>query len=272
MCRRASSRNSEPLGAKRMLLKEKVGLVTGGGDGIGRAIALTFAADGARVVVADINLAGAEETVRQVQERGGEAIAVACDVAQEDDVKAMVDRATEAFGRLDCACNNAAGGGVFRPLQEVKQKHWDHCHDVTLKGVWLCLKYQVPAMLSGGGGAIVNIASLSGVRGEALQSSYSAAKGGVIALTKTAAAENAQQGIRVNAINPGGILTGALANYIERVPSARATTEATHAMRRFGKPEEVADAVAYLCSDRASFITGHCLNVDGGLMVNPHLL
>jgi NAD(P)-dependent dehydrogenase (short-subunit alcohol dehydrogenase family) len=126
-------------------------------------------------------------------------------------------------------------------------------------------------MLSGGG-SIVNIASLSGVRGEAMQSPYSAAKGGVIALTRSAAAENAQLGIRINAINPGGILTRALANYFEKVPGAKEHTADTHAMRRLGKPEEVADAVAYLCSDRASFITGHSLNVDGGIMVNPHTI
>lgn len=255
-----------------MLLQGKVGLVTGGGDGIGRATAQMFAADGAKVAVADINFESAQETVELITAQGGEAIAIACDVASEEDVQAMVSATVEAFGRLDCACNNAAGGGVFRPLQEVKQKHWDNCHNITLKGVWLCLKYEIPAMLDVGGGSIVNIASLSGVRGEALQSSYSAAKGGVIALTRTAAAETAQQGIRVNAINPGGILTRPLANYLERVPSARKSTEATHAMRRFGRPEEIADAVVYLCSDRSSFITGHSLNVDGGLMVNPHTL
>jgi NAD(P)-dependent dehydrogenase (short-subunit alcohol dehydrogenase family) len=132
------------------------------------------------------------------------------------------------------------------------------------------MKYEIPAILKSGGGAIVNIASLSGVRGEALQSPYSAAKGGVIALTKTAAAEYAQKGIRVNAVNPGGIRTRALLDYFEKVPGAEEHTAAVHAMRRLGEPEEIADAVAYLCSDRASFITGHALNVDGGVMVNPH--
>jgi NAD(P)-dependent dehydrogenase (short-subunit alcohol dehydrogenase family) len=203
---------------------------------------------------------------------GGEAIAIHADVSDESSVRAMVEATVAHFGRLDCACNNAAGGGVFAPLPEIEERQWEHCHNITLKGVWLCLKYEIPAMLASGGGSIVNIASLSGVRGEALQAPYSAAKGGVIALTRTAAAEYAQKGIRVNVVNPGAILTRALSNYIEKVPGAREHTIGTHAMRRFGQPEEIGDAVTYLCSDRASFITGHSLNVDGGVMVNPHTL
>lgn len=255
-----------------MLLEGKVGLVTGGGDGIGRATCITFANDGAKVAVSDVRLDAAEETAAMIRDRGGEAIAIEADVSREEAVQAMVATAVSTFGRLDVACNNAAGGGGFKAIQEVKEAHWEHCHNITLKGVWLCMKYEIPAMLEHGAGAIVNIASLSGVRGEALQSPYSAAKGGVIALTRTAAAENAQKGIRVNAINPGGILTRALANYFEKVPGAEEHTAGVHAMRRLGKPEEIADAVAYLCSDRASFITGHSLNVDGGVMVNPHTL
>lgn len=255
-----------------MLLEGKVGLVTGGGDGIGRATSIMFAKDGAKVAVADVRLAAAEETVKMIRELGGEAIAIEADVSSEAAVKGMVDTTVATFGGLDCACNNAAGGGGFNPVQDVEAKNWDHCHNVTLKGVWLCLKYEIPAMLASGGGAIVNIASLSGVRGEALQSPYSAAKGGVIALTRTAAAENAQKGVRVNVVNPGGILTRALADYFKKVPGAKEHTAGTHAMRRLGKPEEIADAVVYLCSERASFITGHSLNVDGGVMVNPHTL
>lgn len=255
-----------------MLLEGKVGLVTGGGDGIGRATSLMFARDGAKVAVADLRLAAAEETVALIRELGGEAIAIEADVSSEAAVKMMVDTTVAHFGGLDCACNNAAGGGGFNPIQNVKEENWDRCQNVTLKGVWLCLKYEIPAMLASGGGAIVNIASLSGVRGEALQSPYSAAKGGVIALTKTAAAENAQKDIRINAVNPGGIRTRALIDYFEKVPGAEEHTAGTHAMRRLGEPEEIADAVAYLCSDRASFITGHALDVAGGVMVNPHTL
>ncbi|MCX2979301.1 glucose 1-dehydrogenase [Halieaceae bacterium IMCC14734] len=255
-----------------MLLKDKVGLVTGGGDGIGRATAQMFARDGARVAVADIRLGAAEETVELIRAEGGDALALETDVSSESAVAQMVDAVISHYGRLDCACNNAAGGGGFNRVPDVTEESWDRCQSITLKGVWLSMKYEIPAMLSSGGGAIVNIASLSGVRGEALQSPYSAAKGGVIALTRTAAAEYAQQGIRVNAINPGAILTRALANYIDTVPGAREHTVGTHAMRRFGQPEEIADAVVYLCSERSSFVTGHSLNVDGGVMVNPHTL
>lgn len=255
-----------------MLLSGKIGLVTGGGSGIGRATALTFARDGARVAVVDYHLETAEETVELVRQAGGEALAIRANVANEDDVKAMVEQAVDVFGRVDCVSNNAAFGGGFALLPDVTAKNWQLAQDVTLKGVWLCMKYQIPQMLKQGGGAIVNIASLSGVRGEAMQAPYSAAKGGVIALTKTAAAEYAQKGIRVNAINPGGIRTPAIVDYFAKVPGAEEHTAKVHAMRRLGEPEEVADAVAYLCSDRASFITGTTLDVDGGIMVNPHTL
>ncbi len=250
----------------------KIALVTGGGDGIGRATALTFSSDGAKVAVVDVRLAAAEETVALIQQAGGDALAVEADVADEAAVEAMVAATVNHFGALHCACNNAAQGAGFKAIEELQHDKWDRCQDVTLKGVWLCMKYQIPAMLNSGGGAIVNIASLSAERGEAMQAAYSAAKGGVIALTKTAAAENAQRGIRVNAINPGGILTRSLAYYLDKVPGAKERTMAVHAMRRFGKPEEVADAASYLCSDRSSFITGHALNVDGGITVNPHTL
>ena len=255
-----------------MLLKSKIGLVTGGGDGIGRATALAFAKDGARVAVADVRLKAAQETVELVAAQGGEAMAIEADVSQETAVKAMVDAVVSQWGGLDCVSNNAAMGGGFHFVPDVEAENWDRCHAVTLKGVWLCLKYEIPAMLASGGGAIVNIASLSGVRGEGLQSPYSAAKGGVIALTRTAAAEYAQQGVRVNAVNPGGIRTKALIDYFAKVPGAEKNTANVHAMRRLGEPEEIADAVCYLVSDRASFITGTTLDVDGGIMINPHTL
>ena len=255
-----------------MLLENKVGLVTGGGDGIGRATSIAFARDGARVVVADIQLDKANKTVALIREFGGEALAVQADVAEPEDVQAMVEGAVASYGSLDCVSNNAAGGARFAMLPDMQEEDWDRAQSICLKGVWLCLKYQIPAMLKSGGGAIVNIASLSGVRGEAMQSPYSAAKGGVIALTRTAAAEWARDGIRVNAVNPGGILTEGIRHYFAKVPGAREKTEAVHAMRRLGKPEEVADAVCYLVSDRASFITGTTLDVDGGIMVNPHTL
>jgi NAD(P)-dependent dehydrogenase (short-subunit alcohol dehydrogenase family) len=255
-----------------MLLQDKVGLVTGAGAGIGRATALTFARDGARVAVADNRLPAAEKTAAMIREAGGDAIAIAADISDEDQVADMVAQVMAHYGRLDCACNNAAMTGGFSYLESTAAEVWDLTHRVSLKGVWLCLKYEIAAMLDSGGGSIVNIASLSGVRGEALQAHYSAAKSGVIGLTRSAAAENARRGIRVNAINPGGIRTGGMLRYFRDVPGAEAQTAATHAMRRLGEPEEVADAVAYLCSDRASFITGTSLDVDGGIMVNPHTL
>ena len=255
-----------------MLLQNKVALITGAGSGIGRATALTFAADGARVAVLDYDRDSAEETVALVRQAGGEALAIHANVAKEAEQRQAVSDCVEHFGALHCAVNNAALGGGFAPLTEFEEKRWQLAQDVTLKGVWLGMKYQIPAMLAAGGGAIVNIASLSGVRGEALQIAYSAAKGGVLAATRTAAAEFAQRGVRVNAINPGAVRTPALQMYFDSVADAEAETAGVHAMRRVGEPHEIADAAAYLCSDRASFITGAQLDVDGGVMVNPHTL
>ena len=254
------------------LLDGKVGLVTGAGSGVGRATAIMFAKDGAKVTVADRDVPAGQETVELIEAAGGTALFVEADVAVLEHVEAMVQATVDRFGGLHCASNNAAAGAGFRFLPNIEKKAWDGALSVTLTGVWLCMKYEIPAMLASGGGAIVNIASLSGMRGEALQAAYSAAKGGVIALTKSAAAEYAQRGIRVNAVLPGGIRTPAIEQYFRKVPGALEATGAVHAMRRLGEPEEVADAVTYLCSDRASFITGHAMVVDGGVLVNPHTL
>jgi NAD(P)-dependent dehydrogenase (short-subunit alcohol dehydrogenase family) len=252
------------------MLEAKIGLVTGGGSGIGRSTALLFAREGARVAVADRNGESALETVGLIEAEGGQAIAIEADVSEESSVETMIDRTVEAFGGLDCASNNAALGAGFDSLTELDRERWDRCIAVTLTGVWLCLKYEIPAMLASGGGSIVNISSLSGIQGEANQVAYASAKGGVNALTATAAAEFAQRGIRINAVAPGGIETPGIAMYFEKVPDVRAATVATHAMRRLGRPEEIADAVVYLCSDRSSFMTGHVMVVDGGVQVNPH--
>jgi len=252
------------------MLEAKIGLVTGGGSGIGRSTALLFAREGARVAVADRDGESARESVGLIEAEGGQAIAIEADVSEETSVAAMIDRTVEAFGGLDCASNNAALGAGFDPLTDLDRERWDRCISVTLTGVWLCLKYEIPAMLASGGGSIVNISSLSGIQGEANQVAYASAKGGVNALTATAAAEFAQRGIRINAVAPGGIETPGIAMYFEKVPDVRAATVATHAMRRLGRPEEIADAVVYLCSDRSSFMTGHVMVVDGGIQVNPH--
>ncbi|WP_101758818.1 SDR family NAD(P)-dependent oxidoreductase [Oceanicoccus sp. KOV_DT_Chl] len=255
-----------------MLLADKVALITGAGEGIGQATALMFAKDGAKVAVVDRQIELGQATADAINKEGGEAIFIAADVSQHDSIKKMVADCITHFGRLDCAVNNAARSASFALTADTEEQHWDLTQAVTLKGVWLCMKYQIPAMLKTGGGAIVNISSLAGIQGEVFQAPYAAAKAGVIGLTQTAAGEYAQQNIRVNAICPGGILTRGMANYLDKVPGAREKVEGTHAMRRLGKPEEIADAAAYLCSDRASFITGHPLIVDGGIMVNPYLL
>ena len=255
-----------------MLLNNKVALITGAGEGIGHATALMFAKDGAKVAVVDRQVELGKATVEQIIQNGGEAFFIEADVSKHDAIKSMIEQTVNHFGRLDCAVNNAARSASFALTAETDEKSWDQTQDVTLKGVWLCMKYQIPAMLENGGGAIVNISSLAGVQGEVFQAPYSAAKAGVIGLTQTAAGEYAQQNIRINAICPGGILTRGMQHYLDTVPGAKEKVESTHAMRRLGKPEEIADAAVYLCSDRASFITGHPLVVDGGAMVNPYLL
>lgn len=252
------------------LLEGKVGLVTGAGSGIGRVTAQTFAREGARVVVADWNEEAARTTTDEIEAEGFEALCVVADVSDEESVARMVQSTLDHFGALHCASNNAALGAGFHPTHELDRKRWDRCLAVSLTGVWLCLKYEIPAMIDAGGGAIVNISSLSGIKGQATQAAYAASKGGVIALTKTAAAEYATRGIRVNSVAPGGIETPGMAGYLEANPEVRKSTEDLHAMRRFGRPEEIADAVVYLCSDRSSFVTGEILCVEGGLQVNAH--
>jgi len=252
------------------LLDAKVGIVTGAGSGIGRVTAQVFAREGAQVVVADWNEESAQQTVELIEAEGFEALCVQADVSDEQSVADMVRQTVERFGSLHCASNNAALGAGFHPTHELDRKRWDRCLAVSLTGVWLCLKYEIPAMMDSGGGSIVNISSVSGIKGQVTQAAYAASKGGVIALTKTAAAEYAQRGIRVNSVAPGGIETPGMAAYLEAFPEIRDATEKQHAMRRFGRPEEIADAVTYLCSDRSSFITGEVLCVEGGLQVAAH--
>ena len=252
------------------LLNGKVGIVTGAGSGIGRVTAQVFAREGAQVVVADWDEESARETVSMIEAEGFEALCVRADVSDEDSVLQMVRQSVDRFGALHCASNNAALGAGFHATHELDRARWDRCLAVSLTGVWLCLKYQIPAMIESGGGSIVNISSVSGIRGQVTQAAYAASKGGVIALTKTTAAEYAQRGIRVNSVAPGGIETPGLSTYLKAYPEIREATENQHAMRRFGRPEEIADAVTYLCSDRSSFITGQVLGVEGGIQVNAH--
>jgi NAD(P)-dependent dehydrogenase (short-subunit alcohol dehydrogenase family) len=254
-------------------LDAKAGLVTGGAAGIGRAIAKRAAAEGSFVLVCDIDEEGGRSCVEEILQDGGRAHFTRTDISIESEVIEMLAAARDLGGALHWACNNAMGGsGAFGPLAEVTAEAWNSGVGVTLTGTFFCVKHEIRSMLETGGGSIVNISSPSGLRGETFLAAYSAAKGGVEALTKTAAAEYATRGIRVNSICPGGIETEAIARYFEHFPDIKQKTIATHAMRRLGRPEEIADAVVYLACDRASFITGHALHVDGGISVNSHMI
>ncbi len=247
------------------LLKDKVALVTGGSSGIGRTSALLFAREGARVVVADINSEGGEETVRMVREGDGEATFVRTDVTRAAEVEALVNRAVETYGRLDCAHNNAGvEESPQRTTADCTEEDWDRITNINLKGVWLCMKYEIPQMLRQGSGAIVNTASIFGLVSFAKRPAYTASKHGIVGLTKAAALDYAGAGIRVNAVCPGIIRTSMLKRVWAGSPEAEVQAKAASPTGRVGTPEEVAEAVVWLCSDATSFITGHPLAVDGG--------
>ncbi len=244
----------------------KSALVTGGGSGIGRATALAFAQEGAKIVVADQDADGGRETVDLIERGGGQAMFVRADVARAAEVEALVRAAVEAYGRLDCAFNNAGIGSTGVPLQDETEEEWDLVQSVNLKGVWLCMKYEIAQMLTQGGGAIVNTASVAGLAGLRGSTSYVAAKHGVVGLTRTAALELARSNIRVNAVCPGLIRTPLVGRVVARMPGREAMLLASEPVGRYGEPSEIAEAVVWLCSDAASFVTGHPLAVDGGWM------
>jgi NAD(P)-dependent dehydrogenase (short-subunit alcohol dehydrogenase family) len=247
-------------------LSGKVALVTGGASGIGRATAAAFAREGASVVVADVSMEGGEETAVSIRGAGGDAVFVRTDVSQAADVETLVSEIITVYGRLDCACNNAGIEGVMAPTAECTEENWDRVIGINLKGVWLCMRRELHEMLSVGGGSIVNMSSVAGLVGFATLPAYCATKGGVIQLTKTAALEYAGAGIRVNAICPGGIRTPMVERIEATSPEMEANLLAMHPMGRLGTPEEVAEAVVWLCSDAASFVTGQALAVDGGFV------
>ena len=246
----------------------KTALVTGGGSGIGRAAALGFVRRGAEVVVADLDVKNGEETVRLISEAGGKAIFVKTDVSQEAEVKILVDRAVETYGKLDCAFNNAGIHKVFVSTIDFTESDWNEMMDVNLKSVWLCMKYEIPQMLKQGKGAIVNTSSAAGLIAAPSNPAYPASKHGVVGLTKSAAVEFARRGIRINCVCPGPTRTGMHYSLVAVAPQIVEMMHTKVPMGRIGEPEEVAAAAIWLCSDEASYITGHALPVDGGLVAD----
>ncbi len=246
--------------------KNRTALVTGAGSGIGRSSALAFAQEGANVMVSDIDVRGGEETVNLISQSGGKVQFFKCDVSQSTQVEKLIERTIHTFGRLDYAVNNA--GVSMRPASTVKidELEWDRVININLKSVWLCMKYQIPQMQKVDGGVIINISSLAGIRGKEGTLAYTASKHGVIGMTKTAALEYAKEGIRINAICPGLTESGMTAGLSEHHELANQLI-AQIPMGRMGKSKNIADAVVWLCSDHASFITGHVLVVDGGQTV-----
>lgn len=245
-------------------LQDKVGIVTGAGQGIGRAIAMAFAREGAKVMVADFNAESGAESVELIRQNGGEAEFVHGDVSQEDSVKAMIEKTVSTWGRLDIACNSAALSRGSGPIHQFTREVFDQTLEMCLTNTWLCMKYEIAAMLESGGGAIVNISSNSSLKGQAFNTAYAAAKGGVNILTKSSAAEYGSKGIRINAVSPGVIRTPGLEKYFTEQPQVAEQLKKAAVLNRLGEPEEIAEAVVFLLSDRASFITGQLLSVDGG--------
>jgi NAD(P)-dependent dehydrogenase (short-subunit alcohol dehydrogenase family) len=246
------------------LFDGKVVLVTGAGSGIGRASALAFAREGAKVVVAEYNPNSGEETATLIQRDKGEAVFICTNVSKEDEVKTLIEKTISAFGRLDCAFNNAGIEGKIASTVKCSTENWDHVLAVNLKGIWLCMKYELLLMLRQKKGAIVNCSSVAGLVGFKGLPAYVASKHGIIGLTRTAALEYAKENIRINAVCPGVIQTPMVERVTEGNAAVQAQFEAGEPVGRLGQPEEVAAAVLWLCSEAASFVTGHTMVVDGG--------
>lgn len=248
-----------------MSFSGKVVLITGAGSGLGRASALLFAQQGATVVVSDVNEVGGLETVQLLKEVGAEAMFVACDVANEAQVDLLVKQTIDSYGRLDCAINNAGIGGLWNPTHTYPTDNFEKVMAVNTTGVFFCMRAELQVMLKQGTGAIVNVSSVAGLNGFPNNSAYSASKHAVVGLTRTAALEYAKKGIRVNAVNPVFTITPLVTGMFEVIGDFKDKLEQSIPMKRFGQPNEVAEAIVWLCSDAASFITGHCLPIDGGM-------
>ncbi len=244
----------------------RIALVTGASTGIGRATALAFAREGAKVVAADVAEEAGEATVREIRERSGEGLFVRADVSRADEVEALVARVVDTHGRLDCAFNNAGIEGAAATTTNLRQEDWDRVIAVNLTGVWLCMKHEIGAMRTRGSGAIVNTSSVAGQVGFRGGAGYVASKHGVVGLTKTAALEYARDGIRVNAVCPGAIETPMMERLTGGEPRRAERMAASEPVGRMGTPEEIAESVLWLCSDAASFVTGHAMAVDGGIL------
>jgi len=247
-------------------MRSKTALVTGAGSGIGRAIALTFSREGAYVALADMNELGGKETLEMIKKAGGKAFFIKTDVSRTPDVEKMVQETVKEFGRLDYAANNAGIEGTQGNILDQTEESWDRVLNVNLKGVWLCMKYEIPEMLKNPGGAIVNTASVAGLAGFAGLSPYVASKHGVVGITRTAALEFATKGIRINAVCPGVIKTPMIDRFTHGDEEIAKTFTALEPVGRMGKPEEIAEAVVWLCSDAASFVDGFPMAVDGGFI------
>lgn len=245
-------------------LENKVAIITGAGSGIGRAIALLYAAEGASIVVSDVNEKGGEETVSGIISKGGKAIFVKADTAKPGDSKMLVEAAVKTFGGLHIAVNNAGIAGPIGPVGDYPVDGWDKVIAINLSGVFYGMHYQIPAMLASGGGSIVNVASILGKVGTKGSAAYTAAKHGVVGLTEAAALEYADQKIRINSIGPGYILTPMLTNTLDA--DTLKAVAGLHPMGRLGTSEEVAELALWLNSDKASFVTGSYYNVDGGYL------
>lgn len=250
-----------------MLLEEKVVLVTGGGMGIGRSLCEVAAREGAKVVVADFNVDAGEQTLAILNNAGAEAIFVRADVSVEGEVKMVIAATAKHFGRLDCACNNAAVSHGHGRLHTFEREEFDRTLRYCLTNTFLCMKYEIDAMLPRGGGSIVNLSSNASLTGDPYNAPYAAAKGGVNVLTMSAASEYATQGIRINAVAPGVTRTPGVAAYTDAHPELAERLSNAAPMKRLGEPAEIAEVAVFLCSDRASFVTGQVVSVDGGLAV-----